>query len=329
MSLKDIAREILPEAWYDQGKLMICQHNSSLNFDQVERKVDKEHLATSGTKVNWKHPLTYTEKIDVSKIYMVNQEKADLSDKLAVRDWITAKIGSQYLVPIIGVYDNFESIDFNKLPNQFVIKCNHDSASVTVVKDKSLIRGKTYARLKQKYDLFFLRRDYAYKGFEMHYSLINPKIIIEPFLGENISDYKFLCFGGVARYCWVDFDRFTNHKRNIYDMNWNLQVFNQWKYGNYNKPVDPPMEFEEMKNIVFELCKGFPHVRVDLYDINGKVYFGEMTFTNGNGAEMISPPEWDRKLGDMWPFDYSAREKVRSKVSSPSEYITSIKNSNI
>ena len=307
---------------------MVCRHNASLNFDQVEAIVDKEHLATSGTKVNWDHPLTYTDKIDVSKIYMVSQQKADLSDKVAVRAWIADRIGANYLVPIIGTYDDFESIDFEKLPNSFVIKCNHDSASVTVIKDKSLITPKKYKRLKQKYDEFFLKRDYAFKGFEMHYSLISPKIIVEQYLGDSISDYKFLCFDGTAKYCWVDFDRFTNHKRNIYDMDWKLQPFNQWKYGNYCKVVEPPKEFDEMKTIVSVLCKGFPHVRVDLYDIDGKVYFGEMTFTNGNGAEMITPPEWDRKLGDLWPFDYQAREKVRSMTNTPSEYIKSIKISN-
>ena len=119
-------------------------------------------------------------------------------------------------------------------------------------------------------------------------------------MGSNINDYKFLCFDGEPYYCWVDVDRFQGHKRNIYDMNWNLQPFNQATYGNSTKTIKQPQKFDEMINICKILSKGFDHVRVDLYDINGYIFFGEMTFTNGNGMEAIMPIEYDYKLGELW-----------------------------
>lgn len=121
-------------------------------------------------------------------------------------------------------------------------------------------------------------------------------------MGAAILDYKFLCFNGIPYYCWVDTDRFSNHKRNIYDMDWNLQPFNQYSYGNSNYDIPRPSTFEEMKKIATRLSEGFDHVRVDLYEIDGKIYFGEMTFTNGNGTEPFVPDEYDYKLGALWDF---------------------------
>ena len=129
-------------------------------------------------------------------------------------------------------------------------------------------------------------------------------------MGDSIEDYKFMCFNGKTYYCWVDFDRFSNHKRNIYDMNWNLQKFNQYNYGNYEKDFSCPEKFNEMKEIVKKLCSEFDQVRVDLYLINGNIYFGEMTFTNGNGFEKITPDVWNEKLGDLWELDLSNRKKL-------------------
>ena len=149
----------------------------------------------------------------------------------------------------------------------------------------------------------WLSTDFGYKSLELHYSGIAPKIIAEEYIeteyGE-LQDYKFLCFGGKPYFCWVDMGRYSNHTRNVYDLNWELQPWNQEAYAHYEKPIPRPENFEKMIEIATILSQGFSHVRVDLYNVNGKIYFGEMTFTNGGGFDRILPTEYDRKLGDLW-----------------------------
>ena len=149
----------------------------------------------------------------------------------------------------------------------------------------------------------WLSTDFGYKSLELHYSGITPKILAEEYIeteyGE-LQDYKFLCFGGKPYYCWVDMGRYSNHTRNVYDLNWELQPWNQEAYAHYEKPIPRPENFEKMIEIATILAQSFSHVRVDLYNVNGKVYFGEMTFTNGGGYDRILPVEYDKKLGELW-----------------------------
>lgn len=153
--------------------------------------------------------------------------------------------------------------------------------------------------LKEKYN-YYLKRNLADLNFEMHYADIKPKILIERYMGENITDYKFICIEGQPYYCRVDTDRFTDHKRVIYDMKWKKQSF---RIGNYEASavvIKKPEKFELMKTIVLKLCKDIDQVRVDLYEINGRIYFGEMTFTSDNGMDKIYPDEYDFELGNLW-----------------------------
>lgn len=297
--------------WYrlKTRKMLARQERASrMSYAQIEAEINRQYEQTFGRKLDWDNPKSYNEKIHVSKVYMPSELKTRLADKVAVRDWIAGKIGKQYLIPLLGVYETFDEIDFDALPDKFVIKCSHDSGSVTLVKDKS----KADIEFLRQYYNFWLKRIFCWYGFEMHYREIKPKIVIEQYMGDAINDYKFLCFDGKPYYCWVDFDRYTNHKRNIYNLDWELQPFNQYHYGNYDKPVPCPERFSKMKEIVTELCKGFEHVRTDLYLIDGKIYFGEMTFSNGDGFEEITPDEWAYKLGELWPFDTSIRRQVLS-----------------
>ena len=238
-------------------------------------------------------------------MYNYSEIKKELADKYTVRKWIANKIGDKYLIPLIGVYDKFDDIDFSKLPKKFVMKCNHDSGSVTICNNKENLNLK---ELRSDYN-FYLKRNFADLNFEMHYKEIKPKILIEKNMGENINDYKFLCFDGKPYYCWVDVDRFHNHKRNVYDMKWELQPFNQSFYGNSVKKIEKPERFDEMIKLCEILSKDFDHVRIDLYDIKGKIFFGEMTFTNGDGMEMITPKEYDVELGKLWKNFKSNRNK--------------------
>lgn len=246
-----------------------------------------------------KNPQSYSEKIQWLKLFDEDELRTRLSDKVLVRDWVKEKIGSEYLIPIYGVYDHFDEIDFDKLPNQFVIKTNHSSGWNIIVKDK---RNFNLKKAKKRVE-WWLGLDYGlWSEFEIHYSPIKPKILIEKYTVNSVgelNDYKFLCFDGECRYFWMDFDRTTNHKRNVYDLNWNLQPWNQFTYGNYEGEIEKPKNFEKMVEIAKILCKGFKHVRVDLYNVDGKIYFGEMTFTNGSGFEGIYPKEYDYKLGKM------------------------------
>ena len=262
-----------------------------------------------GRKLNWKRPRAYTEKMQWAKFYDNSEIKTLLTDKYAVRDWIKEKIGEEFLIPIIGVWNKFSEIDFSKLPQQFVLKTNHGSGSVIIVKDKNKFN---ISEAEKKFN-DWMNIDFAYAtGFELHYSGINRKIIAEKYLETNIGelqDYKFLCFGGKPYFCWVDLDRFGKHTRNVYDLNWNLQPWNQYTYGNSNRPIPIPKNFEKMIEIATTLCQGFSHVRVDLYNLDGKIYFGEMTFTNGCGFDRIIPDEYDFELGKLWDINTIQRKQ--------------------
>lgn len=253
-----------------------------------------------GHKLDWNNLRTYTEKMQWEKVYHKDPLKVKLADKYAVRDWVAEKIGDQYLIPLLGVYKSFDEIDFSKLPNQFVMKTNHGSGTNYIVKDRSQF-NKKQARV-----IFndWMATDYAYNtGFELHYSEIERRIIIEKYLEtpqNELQDYKFLCFDGEPKFCWVDMGRYSNHTRNVYDLKWQLQPWNQERYGIYKDPIPCPTNFDKMIEIARKLSKGFAHVRVDLYNVEGEIYFGEMTFTNGSGLDRIIPEEYDKILGDMW-----------------------------
>lgn len=260
-----------------------------------------------GRKLNWDNLCAYTEKMQWSKLYDATDVKTELSDKYLVRKWVEEKIGKDYLIPLLGVWNNYDEIDFEKLPNQFVLKTNHGSGTVIIVKDKYKINHKLSRQLFDDW----MNTDYSYLfGMEMQYTKIKRKIIAEQYLDtgdQDLQDYKFLCFDGRPYFCWVDLDRFKNHTRNVYDLNWNIQPWNQYTYGNSKNDIPKPKNFEKMVEIASLLCVGFSHVRVDLYNINGKIYFGEMTFTNGSGYERIVPDEYDFKLGKLWNIDLSKK----------------------
>ena len=288
--------------------------NSRMTYAQIEEATNRIYMEMFGRPVNWENPQTYNEKMQVWKIYMPTPEKTRLTDKVAVREWIAGKIGSEYLIPLLGVYDSFDEIDFDALPEQFVIKCSHDSGSVTLVKDKHKMNREL---LKRTYDIW-LKRNLAWVGWEMHYREIPPKIIIEKYMGDAINDYKFTCLDGKPIFCWTDYDRFGDHRRNIYNMDWELQPFmkdRNLRNTDYECPC--PEEFTEMKHIVNTLCEEFEQVRVDLYLVDGHVYFGEMTFTGASGFSPFVPDEWDYKFGALWPFDTSIRSQVLAHSSRP------------
>lgn len=283
-------------------QLCKCWARSILPVKFMEKAIVLSYKKHTGRRLDFHTPKSYSQKLCVAKLYNATSEKTRLTDKLQVREWVAKKIGEKYLVPMYGEgYDNFAEIDFNMLPQSFVMKCNHDSGSTILVEDK---KGMDFRWLKRQFD-FYMRRNYAYVSYELHYRDITPKILIEKNLssdGHAVRDYKFICFHGRPCYCWVDVGRFEGHKRITYDMEWTVQPFVQYTYPRA-EPEPCPQNFEEMKRIVSTLCSGFDQVRVDLYNINGKIYFSEMTFTDGSGYEAIFPEEWDIALGELWHLD--------------------------
>lgn len=267
--------------------------------------ISKIYKKRVGDNLDWNNLVSYTEKMQWVKLFDATDEKTRLSDKIEVRSWVADRIGEKYLIPSYGFMDSFDEIDFGSLPQKFVIKVNNGSGTNIIVKDKNDLNLKI---AKARID-YWLSVDRSYiKGFELHYSKIKPRILIEKFIeydGDDLPDYKFLCFNGEVRYCWVDVGRYHTHKRNIYDLEWNLQNWNQYDYGNSSNNIPKPENFNEMIELASKLCQGFSHVRVDLYNINGDIFFGEMTFTNGSGFEKITPNEANIMLGKLWDLDTS------------------------
>lgn len=303
MKIKKIVQNISPNMYLylqEKKKEIVYLKRKHTNPNRYPQLLEKRYYELTGVKMDIKHPKTYSQKIQWLKLYDPNPNRSMLTDKVAVREWIKEKIGEEYLIPIYGVYNSFDEIDFDKLPNQFVMKTNHSSGWNIVVKDKNNFDKKN---AKKKFEKW-LARDYAFwTEYEPHYSSITPKIVIEKYMEDssgNLTDYKFLCFDDKPEFVWVDFDRFSNHKRNVYDMNWKLQPWSQFTYENYlpEGGVPIPNGFDDMKRIANILCQGFIHVRVDLYNIEGKIYFGEMTFTNGSGFEELYPAEYETIIGD-------------------------------
>ncbi|MBR3524788.1 MAG: glycosyltransferase [Lachnospiraceae bacterium] len=320
LRFEKICSRLIPAGVWQRYFRFKIARNAGVSLETAEKRISAEYVRSgSGTRISWEDPESYTEKLNVSKLYGGTPLRAVLSDKLAVRDWVAQKAGDGYLIPLYGSFESFGDIDLSALPDSFVLKCNHDSGSVTLIRDKREIDRKERRRLRKKY-AFHLKKRYAYIGFELHYDLIKPCILAEKYMGDNISDYKFFCFGGKPYYVAVHYDRAKGHKCNIYDMDWEPQPF-VTNDANGKEQLPRPEAFSEMKTLAEKLCKGFDHVRVDLYEIDGKVYFGEMTFTPAGGRMRITPPEWDRKLGELWDFDAGRRQRIREKLKTTAQLV--------
>lgn len=274
-----------------------CKH---LSLDDQIKLDEKMYESRIGHPIDWENLQTYTEKMQWEKFYNKDPRKPLLADKYLVRDWVTEKIGSSYLIPLLGVWDNFDDIDFNTLPSQFVLKTNHGTGTNIIVKDKNTFNIR---RAKRIFD-DWMSIDYGYlNGFETHYSQIHRRIIAEKYLETSLGelqDYKFLCFDGRPYYCWVDLGRYSRHTRTVFDMNWELQPWTQALYGISKDPIPKPKNYEKMIELAGILAEEFAQVRVDFYNVDGVIYFGEMTFTNGRGFDSIVPEKFDYELGKLW-----------------------------
>ena len=264
--------------------------------DSVYLKI--EYRAYLGKRLDFKNPIGFNEKLQWLKIYDRKPEYTMMSDKYKAREYIAEKIGEEYLIPLLGVWNNADDIDFDNLPNCFVLKCNHDSSSVCICKDKASFDKNAAKKKLTK----CLKRNFYWKDREDNYKNIEPKIIAEKFMSDDnsdeLTDYKYFCFDGQPKFIQVDTGRFTDHIRNFYDADWNfIDVQNGCK-NDKSKIIDEPELHHEMLRLARVLSEGIPHIRVDFYVINNRVYFGELTFHHGGGFMTITPNEYDKIWGD-------------------------------
>lgn len=276
--------------------------NSKLGlYNNMDDKkfIEKMFKATMDYPLNLENPKSFNEKLQWLKLYDRNPLYTKLVDKYKVREYISEKIGEDYLIPLLGVWDDPEEIDFDSLPNKFVLKCNHNSGlGMCICTDKSKIDIK-----KVKNELKSgLAQNYYLNGREWPYKNVSRKIICEKYMtdetGKNLRDYKFYCFDGKPKIVGIYQDRNSDKETtgDFFDMNFEWVDLRFGMPNALNKP-QKPQKFQEMIKIAEILSEGMPEVRVDLYISNNKIYFGELTFFDGGGFDKIEPLEWDYKLG--------------------------------
>lgn len=262
-------------------------------FGKYDNLPDKEYLERKfeccmGKRLDLKNPKTFNEKLQWLKLYDRNPEYTVMVDKYEVRDYIKEKLGEEYLIPLIGVWDNPDEIDFDLLPNQFVLKCNHNSGlGMYICKDKNKLTPQVIKRIRKNLARG-LKQDYYLTGREWPYKDVPRKIICEKYMEDagtsELRDYKFFCFNGVVKCYKVDFDRFIGHKANYFTADGELMKLGEKICpSDFRKEIPIPANFEKMKEFAVELSKAHPFLRVDFYDVDGQVYFGELTFYPASG----------------------------------------------
>ena len=241
----------------------------------------------TSSNMNLDEPKLFHEKISFLKFNYRNKLIPQLADKISVRKYVKKKIGPKYLVDLIDIYDDANDIDFDNLPKKFVLKTSHGSSWNIICDNKNILDiTKTKKTLNS-----WLRKDPFYLSREWQYNQ-NPKILCEKHLGSSIIDYKVYCFEGVAKFIQMDFNRFENHKRCFFDTNWNYQNFRML----YKKPdfqISRPILLEKMIELCEKLSQGLFFSRIDMYIIEEKIYFGEITFFPEGGNCVISPQKFD------------------------------------
>ena len=251
-----------------------------------------------GYSVNLKNPRTFNEKLQWLKLYDRKPIYTQMSDKYAVREFITEKIGEDYLIPLVGgPWNSVEEIDFDSLPEKFVLKTTHDSGGVVICRDKAnfdIDAAKTKLAKKMKKNYFYGNREWPYKG-------VVPRIIAEQYMEDKaetaLMDLKFFCFNGEPKVMYMTKETVDDSIVDFFDMEFNhLDIRMEENFSEF--PPEKPANFDEMKNLAAVLSKDIPHLRVDFYSINQKTYFGELTFYHNSGTTHIYPLEWEKIWGD-------------------------------
>lgn len=250
--------------------------------------------------INFNNPKTFNEKIHGIKLNYRNEEYTKLVDKYRVKQYITKLIGEEYVIPTLGVWNNVDDIDFKSLPEKFVLKCNNDSGGIVICKNKKDFdeaKAKSFLKERLKNNGYWYGREWPYKN-------VKPCIIAEKYMEDSISkdikDYKFFCFNGSMEFFDIDIDRFIEHRANYYDRNGNFLPFGKtYCPPDYTKKIEMPKNLDKMIELAETISHNTVLSRIDFYEIDGQVYFGEITFYPGSGFSPFTDEKWDYKLGDM------------------------------
>ena len=254
-------------------------------------------------KLNIENPRTFNEKIQWLKINDHKEIYTTMVDKFKAKSYVEKKIGKQYIVPTYGVWDRFEDIDFDILPNQFVLKCTHDSGGLVIVRDKLNFDKKKAKKKIEK----SLRNNYYYSCREWPYKNVKPRIIAEKYLKDTqmnksgLVDFKIFCFNGKAKFLYIS-QGLENHltaKISFYDLEFNKMPFKRSDYEGFISDPPKPKNIKKMIQIAEKLAINIPFLRVDLYEVDEQIYFSELTFSPCSGMIPFEPQEWDLKLGDL------------------------------
>lgn len=293
----------------DLGQYLISEYHCLLSWIMPkvlsdEKAVIRYYKKKSGGRIpDLKNPQTFSEKLQWYKLNARKPLMEQCADKFAVRKYIQSLGYGHLLNDLLGVYDRVQDIDFAALPDRFVIKAAHGSGFNIIVKDKSELNLRHTKRMLKSW----LHQNIAWSGREWVYRNMPRRIVIEKYLEDEtggLRDYKFYCFNGEPAIMQLEVGRFTEHNtRNFYDMDWKLLPFGKELPHDPNIKVEKPEMFEEMKKSASDLCKPFQYVRVDLYQVGGKVYFGELTFFPAGGAPDFVPSEYDAIVGKMWRLE--------------------------
>ncbi len=305
--MRDIIKKICKYVVNNDYRFLINASKGKYDAYNDEEFLKRKYKACMAHELSLENPTTFNEKLQWLKLYNRKPEYTTMVDKYAVRKYIATKLGEKYLIPLLGVWDSPDEIDFGSLPNKFVLKCNHNSGlGMYICKDKS----KMDVKKVKKELLKGLAQDYYLTGREWPYKNVPRKIIAEQFMEntaqltllgkvDGLPDYKFYCFNGVVKLVMINTDRNSDKptKADYFDRDFKWLDF-KWGYEHADICPHKPTKYKEMLHIAEKLSQGLPHVRVDLYECNGNIFFGELTFFDGSGFDRFEPPEWDETLGN-------------------------------
>ena len=278
-------------------------HRGFFNWMSDEKYLKILYKLRTGQKLNLDDPQTFNEKLQWLKLHDRRPEYTTMVDKYAVKKYVADKIGKQYIIPTLGAWDKFDDIDFDKLPDQFVLKCTHDSGGLVICRDKSKLDIKAAKKKLNR----CLKHNYYWGNREWCYKNVKPRIIAEKYMEEKgkavPEDYKIYCMNGEPKYIVVFHNRFDSSKplsETVYDTNWQPQHISLDEHFAVSEEITlKPECLDEILDITKALCADIPQVRVDFYIIENRIYFGEITLYTASGFQKMIPENMDIRLGQM------------------------------
>lgn len=280
-------------------------NKGTLNWLSDEKYLALRYRIITGKKLDLNNPKTFSEKLQWLKLNDRNPDYTHMVDKCLAKKYVAELIGSEYIIPTLGIWECFDDIDFDGLPNKFVLKCNHDSGGVIVCRDKNSFDREKAKKILNKH----LKSNFFYPSRQQSYKNINPKLFAEKYLedtngnnGKGILNYKFNCFHGEPYFLYVSQEGGEGHETLLVSnvtLEWKKAEFHRADYKEFEELPKKPVNLEKMIELARILSQGHYFLRVDFYEIDGKIYFGELTFYPTNGIVLFEPKEYELKFGDL------------------------------